>query len=419
MNKNRHIIIIILLSLIARAIVILVLNRQLDPGILEYEILALNMLKHGTFSMQFREYGEFKGVIAPGYSLLIYCIYAIFGIHREILLLLQIASMTLFALIIYGIAEKCLKNRSMALVAAILTILHPGLLYYNILYIHNYNIYLPLFYATILLFIMALRNNSGKPLLWAGVTAGISTLTRATFSPIFVVCLAFYLIFKRDVALRKKMIYVISSFLIFAAINMPWAVRNYMQFGKLIYSQNTKWESFWVGNNPNASGGHFHADGTLVLATKPPEMQDEINANKGDEIAIEEVFKKYSLQYAKSQPFHFVKGLIRKSFYFWWFYPQTGLFYPKSYLLAYKGIYIALLIFTAIGLYFCHKEKLWCSEMIFPALLVLGIWAAHTMNFMEMRHRWTIEPVLIIFASVGVWKTIRAVCKYSLKDGVQ
>lgn len=401
-NTKKHILAIVIVSLIVKLAALAFLNPQLNPGVLEYEILAENMLKTGTYSMDFREYGDFKGVVAPGYSFLIYCIYKIFGIHREILLFLQMGTMTIFALIIYAITFRCTDNRLYALFAGILVSLHPGMLYYNIMYIHNFNIYIPLFYGTVLLFILGLSGESDRPLLWAGFTGGMATLTRGTFSPIFIICLIFYVLLKRDASIRRRLAYAAMSFFIFAAVNTPWTVRNYIQFGKPVYSQNTKWESFWVGNNPNASGGHFHADGTLVLSTKPPEMQAEIDANKGNEVAIEEVFKKYAMEYIRAEPFHFIRGLARKSFYFWWFYPQTGLFYPRSFLIAYKVLYCILLVFVLSGLYICHKKKLWRKEMIFPALLVLGIWAAHTINFMEMRHRWTVEPVLLIFVAAGV-----------------
>ncbi len=399
---KRHILAIVTISLIVKLAALAYLNPRLDPGKLEYEILAENMIKTGTYSMDFREYGDFKGVVAPGYSLLIYFIYKLFGVHREILLFLQMGTMTVFALLIYAITSRCTGNRSYALSAGILVSLHPGMLYYNIKYIHNYNIYLPLFYGTVLLFIRGLSEKSEKSVLWAGLAGGLATLTRGTFSPIFAICLLFYLLLKREVSLRRRLSFAALSFLIFVGVNTPWTIRNYIQFGRPVYSQNTKWESFWVGNNPNASGGHFHGDGTLVLSTKSPEMQAEIDANKGNEIAIEEVFRKYAMDYVRREPFHFIKGLFRKAFYFWWFYPQTGLFYPRTYLLIYKTIYVILLIFTAFGLYLCHRERLWRREMIFPALLVLGIWAAHTMNFMEIRHRWTVEPVLLIFAAVAL-----------------
>ena len=35
--------------------------------------------------------------------------------------------------------------------------------------------------------------------------------------------------------------------------------------------------------------------------------------------------------------------------------------------------------------------------MLYPALLVLGIWGTHTLVVTEMRHRWTVEPVMLLF----------------------
>ena len=35
--------------------------------------------------------------------------------------------------------------------------------------------------------------------------------------------------------------------------------------------------------------------------------------------------------------------------------------------------------------------------MLYPALLLLGIWGTHTLVVTEMRHRWTVEPVMLLF----------------------
>ena len=56
-----------------------------------------------------------------------------------------------------------------------------------------------------------------------------------------------------------------------------------------------------------------------------------------------------------------------------------------------------MVVVCLLGLALCQRHRLWRREMLYPALLVLGIWGAHTLVVTEMRHRWTVEPVMLLF----------------------
>ncbi|GEM_PF-1853523 len=403
-NIRIHIILIILLSVVLRIAAGYIVGHKFHPQEWEYEILAKNMIEKNEFSMNFREYGVYKAIIAPGYSFIIYTVYKAFGVNPLFMLFFQFVTMTFLAIIIYQISWIIFKNHMIAFIAGVMAVLHPGILYYSVANIHNFNLYLPLFYACVLLFCMALRDHQWKYYILIGITGGIGILTRGTILPFLIMglilCLAYP--FPDRKSFKGRLLKVSIAFIIAIAINVPWTIRNYMVLGKVIYSQSTKWEQFWVGNNLEATGSHYRPDGTTVLSHKPPEMQKEIDESDS-EIKDDEIFRKYSLRYVQDNPGDFIKGIFKKGVYFWWFNPQTGLFYPKSFLIAYMILYLILLVFTGAGLWICWKLKLFCMEMVFLFLLVFDIWGVHTLNFMEMRHRWTVEPVLLIFASVAIY----------------
>ncbi|HOK03808.1 MAG TPA: hypothetical protein P5270_04655 [Victivallales bacterium] len=401
-----HISFIIFLSIIFKITIAIYLKKNFQPETWEYEQLAVNMLKNGSYEMEYREYGSYRALLAPGYSFLCCGIYKLFGINHKLMLVIQFILMTFFSVIIYFLTFYLLRDLGIAFISGILSAIHPGLNYYTVAYLHNLTLYVPLFYLSVLLFCLSFNSTSPLPFIASGISSGLAVLARATFTPVFILSLVIYVLVQNKLSIKIRLKNVFFSFIFFFAINAPWVIRNYTQFNKFIFSQNNKWEAFWVGNNPNASGGHYLPDGTVVLSTKPAKMQEEIYANKGDEIAIEGIFKKYSMQYIKEEPVSFIKGLIRKSFYFWWFYPQTGLFYPRSFLIAYKLLYVLLLILSICGFYLYLRKKSWQKEMLFLFALMVGIWIAHTINFMEMRHRWTIEPILLIFAAVTVSYTL-------------
>ncbi len=413
-NINLHLLIIVILSLTVRFAAGFIVGHGYEPQTWEYEKLARSLLDKGTFSMNYREYGEYKALLGPGYPFLTFFVYKIFGINHMIMLIVQFLLMTLFSVSIYGIAWMFFRKGGIALIAGVLSVLHPGLIYYSSANLHEFNLYMPLFYGTILTCILACKTNEWKYFILFGFLGGTAVLTRATVLPVLVLCMAFCAIFPFEGMGTKNVLKASAALLLLVLINLPWVIRNYEHFHQFVFSQTNKWEAFWIGNNPNSSGGQYRTDGTGVLSLKGAEMQKKIDANVNNEIAVEDIFRDYTFKYAKENPENFIKGLFRKGFYFWWFYPQTGLFYPKIYLVAYKILYVFLLLLTAIGLYMCNKEKLWCVEMLFPLFLIFGIWGVHTMNFSEMRHRWTVEPVLLIFASVSIFFLAEKIYQYFL-----
>lgn len=402
-NIRLHLILIVLVSLVLRLVAGYVLGNNFNPTTWEYEQLTQSLLEKGTFIIVYREYGEYKALLGPGFPFLTLSVYKMTGVNHTVMLFVQFLLMTSFSLVIYGIAYFFFRKAEIGLIAGMLSVLHPGLLNYSSAKLHEFNLYMPLFYGAMLLCILASKRNEWKYFVMLGFVGGLAVFTRSTIFPTLILWMAFYAIFPYKCGFNERLLKASTAVLLIIFVNLPWMIRNYHQFNQFVFSQTNKWEAFWIGNNPNASGGQYKPDGIAVLSCKGAEMQGKIDANVNNEIAIENIFKDYAFKYVEENPGGFIKGLIRKGISFWWFYPQTGLFYPKIYLVAYKVFYTILLSLTAIGLIICHREKLWCVEMVFPAFFILGIWGVHTLNFMEMRHRWTVEPVLLIFASVAIF----------------
>lgn len=412
-----HLSVIFGVSILIKIIGGLIVNNY-KPITWEYELLAQSLLKTGEYKIDYREYGVFYNLLAPGYTFLCYGVYSIIGTNHAVILGIQFLIMTGFAITIYFITYCIFADTETALIAGLLASLHPGLNYYTVAYLHKITLYVPLFFLSILLFCIALRRQKIRYFVAVGFVSGLAVLSRATFVPVFFLSILAYFLMARNSTVRQRLANCVCAILVFLGVNLPWSLRNYCHFERISLLQNNKWESFWVGNNPNASGGHLLNDGSLVLGTKPPDMQEEILENKGREMLIEETFRKYSIAYVSENPIEFISGLVKKGAYFWWFYPHTGAMYPKKYLLAYKLIYVLLLLLTFYGLYLCQRKKLWTSEMLFLAILIFSIWATHTVNFMEMRHRWTIEPVLFVFSALALREVSKLVlskiCSYKV-----
>lgn len=374
------------------------LVNDFSPTLWEYEVLTQNMLSRGEFVFDYREYGEYKAILAPGFSVLTYCIYSIFGTSHILMLFIQYILIFAAVIAVYKISFELLSNKIYATSAALMVALHPGYIHYSSNMLHQLTLYLPLFYWTIYFLIKSYKTNDTKFYAFTGLTAGCAMLTRATIMPVVVLSLIIIIFLKRsefNLSLKNAVL----AGILMGAIYSPWVIRNYLVFDKLVFAQTNKWESFWVGNNPNSTGGHYRSDGSVILNSKPSEMQKEIDSSES-ELLDNEIFKKYALRFVKDNPSGFVKGLFRKAYYFWWFAPHTGVKYPAKVVIIAKVAYAFFLLMTFYGIYFCFKEKSFNKSFIFPLILLVGIPCVHIIYFFEMRHRWTIEPVMMIFASI-------------------
>ena len=374
------------------------LVKDFKPTLWEYEVLTQNMLERGEYVFDYREYGEYKAILAPGFSVLTYCIYSLFGTSHVIMLFIQYMLMFAAVVAVYKITVELLENENYALCAGLMVALHPGYIHYSSNMLHQLTLYLPLFYWTIFFLIRAFKTNSSKYFMLAGLAGGGAMLTRATIMPVIVLSLIIILILKRN-ELKVTLKNVALGGTLLAIVYSPWVIRNYIVFDKFVFAQTNKWESFWVGNNPNSTGGHYRVDGVAILNTKPSEMQKEIDES-GSELLDNEIFKKYAMDFVENNPGEFVKGLFKKAFYFSWFGPHTGIKYPSKLVIFAKILYAVFLLMTLCGVYYCYKNKLVNKAFIFPILLLLGVSSVHILYFFEMRHRWTVEPVMMIFASI-------------------
>ena len=157
--------------------------------------------------------------------------------------------------------------------------------------------------------------------------------------------------------------------------------------------------NLWIGNNPNASGSALTPEGKAVLRTIPENNWHrflEMNETEQGDFLKDE-----ALRFIKENPVTFLKLYFKKMFYFWWFSPQSGLLYPKEWLNIYKTLYAVMLVFFALGLYqtlFISKNK----EAILILLFFVSICAAQAIFFVEGRHRWAIEPLMMIYVAASM-----------------
>jgi hypothetical protein len=185
------------------------------------------------------------------------------------------------------------------------------------------------------------------------------------------------------------------------AVAAPWVGRNWILLGRPVFI-STSLEDVWKGNNPAATGSSYLASGQDMFTIMPTELRTRLRA--ASELELNDVYGAEVLAFVRDRPDQFVVLVAQKFVYFWWFSPQSGLFYPAQWLTTYQ-------VYDAIVLAFGVLGSVWIARVGSPEarrLLVLlitislTISALHALAYVEGRHRWGVEPLLLLLTAQGL-----------------
>lgn len=399
-RKKIHNIIIISILLIAFLLRIATLfGMRLKNGTIqleswEQETIALNILDGKGFV--YPDLGtDYHSYCEPLYVYFIVLIYFLFSINHLILGVLQALISALTCLLLYACGKR-IFNKSAGIAAMLLAAIHPGLIVYTTK-IHPLNI--DVFFITALLLVFLrlfyIKEVMGKDIFLTGSIAGLTLLTRPTALPFMVFALAL-LILKRRVSVKKFLFLLISIGL----IGSIWTVRNYVTHKEFIFTRSGTGKVFWIGNNPNASGSALQPNGVDVFDSAPDNFKMKILGK--NEIQQNRLFKEAFFDFIKQHPIKFLHLFFKKIYFFFWFSPQSGILYSKTALLTYKLFYTPIVIFALYGLSLVYKNKNFFEiKFILPLFFVISIAIVQGIFYVEGRHRWAIEPIILIFTAYG------------------
>lgn len=365
----------------------------------EYEDIANNILAGNGFSYKWYGtwYNSFGG---PLFSCFCAALYAIFGHHQMVILVAQGCFSVIITLGCYDIGRRLFSPR-VGFLAALLAALSPGIFYYDTHNLHSLSFDTSLAILGVLIVLILKDDCSFSMLILAGVLHGLSLLERST--QVVLVFLVFIVLWQTQN--RKKYIQSMAAYCIAMAVVMaPWVVRNFLIYQKPILVATTDGEVFWRGNNPVASGGAYANGnpGVSVFDAAPEEFQNRI-INK-DELTQRKIFFEEGWSYVRSHPLATAKLYVKKLFTFWWFSEQTGFLYPHIYLLLYKTYYSVVLFFAVIGISLSLRKNEPEKWMVIAFMISVSVLQA--IFYVDLRHRWGIEPLLLIFTAVGVFSTL-------------
>ncbi len=368
------------------------------PATWEPEIIANNLLA-GKGMLYDEQLGiPYRALLLPAYPLLCALVYLLTHHSQILLLILQCLFSAATCLQLLAIGRFVFPRPAVAWGGAWLIALHPGLIYYATL-LHPLTLdlfsYLWVLWACLSLF----EEPTGSKSVHLGLSAGLALLSRGTLLPFLPLSLLWFLLrAARDRSLRKGMRMAAIAVTVTSLIVLPWLVRNAFLFGRFPVFITSAGQSFWQGNNPLSVGTAHLADGRQIIDQLPPHLKEALA--QSDEIGQNDLFEKEAWAFIHRNPGAAFKLFFRKWVAFWWFSPTTGIYYPPAYSRWYRVYQLAILCLAFLG-FWSVRRRLFSPAVALPVAFLLSVTCFQSLFYVEGRHRWAVEPVLLLFTACG------------------
>ena len=394
--------VVAVVALAVRIAAALALDGFLHPDVQEYDLIARNLLAGRGFTypnlgIVYHSYAAPLPVWVSATS------YWLTGSLAAAMLLQMITGSTL-AVVTAIVAGRLYGGCVAPLAAGLLVAVHPGLVLYSSAKMHALAFDSLFFIAALLQsFRVAERVTIGRAI-GLGVIIGVGALSRGTILVLLPISAVWLLIVVPRPTRRLALTCAVIAGASAAAVIAPWTIRNSLIHHRFVPVLTTDSFVFWLGNNPYASGGAYIDAEHTVLGALPAHEREDLESQP-DEIAQSEWFKTRAIGFIKAYPGAFVRRALKKFMMFWWFSDQTGLLYPRAWLALYKAYYVAVLLLAAIGVWqLTHASDLRAAIVrgSLLAAFVLGISSLQSLYYVEGRHRWAIEPMILALSGGGV-----------------
>ena len=383
----------------ARVTAALILDGFRHPDLNEYEDIARSVVA-GT-GYRFYHLGVwYYSFAAPLFGGICAAIYALGG-TVGVVVALQIVVSALHTVIVAHLAEQLFGTRRAGWCAGALMAVHPGLIVYASAKAHDLT-FDALFFTLVLWMFWRLE---ARPTLLraviAGIVVGIGAHSRGTTVVFLPISAAWILWQHRRDHWRLYAGRVAVSAVCMVAVLTPWATRNIRIHHAFVWMLTTDGESLWDGNNPNATGHSYSTPDRIVLDMLPPDDYKAMRAQP-NEVAQSRWFTDQAIRFITANPGRALELFAIKFYAFWWFSPQTGTIYTRSWLEAYRAYYSVVVLLALTGAWVAvRRDAPSAARWLLLMLFLLGLSALQSAYYVEGRHRWAIEPLVLLLAGGG------------------
>jgi hypothetical protein len=317
------------------------------------------------------------------------------------MLVVQCLLFALTCLIVERIARRAFRPIA-ACLAAVLAIFHPGGLVY-VGRLHSQTIDATLLVALFWLMLRVTVDTGLVRALGVGALAGLAASSRGNIL-VFCAAWAVWFVFRW----RDRLVPSIRVIAAMAAggviVLSPIWTEGYSRYGTLIALRTDNGINLWTGNHHDATGTSFTSHQTLTPAIDALPVSLTHGIEGLSEVEQNRAFIDASVRFTQTHPVEFISLYFRKLGYFWWFTPHTGVLYPAKWLNAYYAYYLGVLPLAIVGLFAALRSRDEYARLCAQTFLLLALTmsASQALFYVDGRHRWELEPLLLLFVAGGV-----------------
>ncbi len=397
---------LVLLTLIVRIVVVVATRSWGAAEPFEYDEAARNIVAGKGFVYYFGLFQtDYYAALHPLYPLMLATLYWMFGVHIYVAQVFQILLSGLVTLLVFLLAKSTFGVR-VAVVAAALAALHPGLNVYSTVKIHSevadVAAFLGLVWAVTALQAAPRRTDLAR----TGLVLGLAGLFRGPYMVAGGVGVAAVVLLHR-MPPRRAALTLGSVALISLLVVSPWLARNWATIGRPTMLSTTGF-ALWIGNHEGATGTVYASNDTIQWDTLDPTTRQQI-IDTHDEVRQQDMLQRMGMDYIRGHPVLSVFRWIRTFVDFWWFTPTMGALYPSSWSQIYTLYYVTLVPLAIAGLAIAWrsrgKARVFC---VVAGVAALVLDASQSLFYSEGRHRWEAEICMLVFVAVTLAATAKS-----------
>lgn len=381
-----------------------------DPEVWEYDVIASSL--HAGFGHLYVRAGfPYFAYAPPVWSYVLAALRAFQGEGRASIQILQAVLCVATAVLSALIARRLGARPRVVWLTALLVALQPSLLYYSVVKSDP----LPLNALLLALIVLSGAGLADRPRPLSafafGLLVAIATLARGT--PAIVLPLVAVMVLRRH---RATVAPVLLLGLGFGAGLAPWLIRNAIVLGAPVIT-TTSGENFWRGNNPQATGGVYSSSGLSLSDLHPenrvfpPAIRDTLA--RGSELDRQDVFTAEALRFIREHPGRALELFAIKMRRFWWRVESSPEDYTPRMARLYEWIYRSELALALLGIgLLVRSETLRLrtpggTTLVLALATMLLVSLLQSAFYVQGRHRFLIEPLLLVFTAIGADALVR------------
>lgn len=389
-----------LLAFGVRVAFVAIAGKLVVPDTYEQEDMALAALSGHGFSYELLG-TEYQAYGPPLYTLVSALVYGLAGHLPWALVVFDAAISSTTVPIVHAITRRLFHPRA-ALLAGILAALHPALLVYAGK-LHELNVEIALAAGIVLCAIWWLERGGWPEAVTLAAFTAVGAMGRPTFLFVALPIAAWSLF--RPAARRAVLTRVgLAAALVVVGL-LPWTAYVSSLYGRPIFFNVTGGIVFWYGNNPAATGSGIDASGRPVFDSIPADLRAGVSHT--DALSADAALRDAAWAYIRSDPLAFVVRTGTKLVYFWTVSPSAGALYPALWRSAYLIYYAGIVTLAAIGVVTRRRDRSSDAAIVAIVSLFAFVSILQSVFYVDGRHRWEVESVLLCLSGGGLAAVIR------------